>query len=329
MVVIPTIIKSKEKVKELFQKVEVYYLANKSPNLYFTILGDCSQSSKEKEEFDQEIVEEGKKQVEKLNKRYAKQEEKIFNFIYRKREWNKNENAFLGWERKRGYLNRFNKYLLGKNVKDFMVNTIEQDKIPKIKYIITLDSDTDLSLNTAFELVGAMSHILNKPIIDEKKKVVVEGYGIIQPRVGIKLDISYRNLFTKIFAAQGGTDLYANAISDIYQDNFDEGIFTGKGIYDLEVFEKVLSNAIPENKVLSHDLLEGCYLRCGLATDIFLIDEYPTKYMTYINRLSRWTRGDWQIKDWINGKVKNGKNEKIKNPLNVISKERKEELNYG
>ena len=320
MVVIPTIIKSKEKVKELFQKVEVYYLANKSSNLYFTILGDCSESNKEKENFDQEIVEEGKKQVEKLNKRYAKQEEKIFNFVYRKREWNKNENAFLGWERKRGYLNRFNKYLLGQNVKDFMINTIEQEKIPKIKYIITLDSDTDLSLNTAFELVGAMSHILNKPIIDEKKNVVVEGYGIIQPRVGIKLDISYKNLFTKIFAAQGGTDLYANAISDIYQDNFDEGIFTGKGIYDLEVFEKVLSNAIPENKVLSHDLLEGCYLRCGLATDIFLIDEYPTKYMTYINRLSRWTRGDWQIKDWINGKVKNGKNEKIKNPLNVISK---------
>ena len=320
MVVIPTIIKSKEKVKELFAKAEVYYLANKSPNLYFTILGDCSESCKEKEEFDQEIVEEGKKQVEKLNKRYAKQEEKIFNFVYRKREWNKNENAFLGWERKRGYLNRFNKYLLGQNVKDFMINTIEQDKIPRIKYIITLDSDTDLSLNTAFELVGAMSHVLNKPIIDEKKNVVVEGYGIIQPRVGIKLDISYKNLFTKIFAAQGGTDLYANAISDIYQDNFDEGIFTGKGIYDLEVFEKVLSNSIPENKVLSHDLLEGCYLRCGLATDIFLIDEYPTKYMTYINRLSRWTRGDWQIKDWINGKVKNSKNETIKNPLNVISK---------
>ena len=266
-------------------------------------------------------MEEGKKQVEQLNQKYAQNEgEKIFNFVYRKREWNVNENSFLGWERKRGYLNRFNKYLLGQNVKDFMVNTIEQDQIPKIKYVITLDSDTDLSLNSAFELVGAMAHILNKPIIDENKNTVVEGYGIIQPRVGIKLEVSYKNLFTKIFAAQGGTDLYANAISDIYQDNFGEGIFTGKGIYDLEVFEKVLSNAIPENKVLSHDLLEGCYLRCGLATDIFLMDDYPTKYMTYINRLSRWTRGDWQILDWINEKIKNSKNETIKNPLNLVSK---------
>ena len=320
MVVIPTIIKSKEKVKELFSKAEVYYLANKSPNLYFTILGDCTQSSKEKEKFDKEIIEEGKRQVEQLNDKYAKEGKNIFNFVYRKREWNKHENSFLGWERKRGYLNRFNKFLLGQNVKDFEVNTIEEDKIPRIKYIITLDSDTDLVLNSAFELVGAMAHTLNNPIIDEKKNIVVEGYGIIQPRVGIKLEVSYKNLFTKIFASQGGTDLYANAISDIYQDNFGEGIFTGKGIYNLEVFEKVLSDVIPENKVLSHDLLEGSYLRCGLATDIFLMDDYPTKYMTYINRLSRWIRGDWQIADWLNGKIKNSKNEAIKNPLSTVSK---------
>ena len=320
MVIIPTIIKSKEKVQELFRKVEVYYLANKSENLYFTILGDCSQSTKEEEEFDDEIIQEGYRQFEILNKKYEGKDHPIFNFVYRKRNWTPAENAYLGWERKRGYLCQFNKFLLGGIIKDFRVNTIEQTKLPKIKYIITLDSDTDLVLDSAFELVGAMAHILNRPVIDNEKNIVVEGYGIIQPRVGIKLETSYKNIFTKIFAAQGGTDLYSNAISDVYQDNFGEGIFTGKGIYDLEVFDKILSNAIPENQLLSHDLLEGCYLRCGLATDIFLMDDYPTKYMTYINRLSRWLRGDWQILDWVRKKVKNAKKETIKNPLNIISK---------
>jgi len=320
MVVIPTIIKSKEKVQELFRKLEVYYLANKSENLYFTILGDCSQSTKEEEEFDDEIVEEGYIQVEKLNKKYISSKHPIFNFVYRKRKWTPTENAYLGWERKRGYLCQFNKFLLGANIKDFRVNTLKQEELPKIKYIITLDSDTDLVLNSAFELAGAMAHILNKPVLDTQKNIVIDGYGILQPRVGIKLETSYKNIFTKIFASQGGTDLYTNAISDIYQDNFGEGIFTGKGIYNLEVFEKVLSNAIPENQVLSHDLLEGCYLRCGLATDIFLMDDYPTKYMTYINRLSRWIRGDWQIADWTFSTVKNSKKETIKNPLNIASK---------
>jgi len=142
----------------------------------------------------------------------------------------------------------------------------------EIKYIITLDADTDLILNSAFQLVGAMAHILNMPIIDSKKNIVVDGYGIMQPRIGVNLDISYKTLFTKIFAGAGGTDSYTNAISDIYQDNFQEGIFTGKGIYDLKTYETVLEKQIPENTVLSHDLLEGCYLRCGLVSDILLMD---------------------------------------------------------
>ena len=179
-----------------------------------------------------------------------------------------------------------------------------------IKYIITLDADTDLVLNTASELVGAMAHILNRPKIDEQKNIVIDGYGIMQPRVGINLDISYTTLFTKIFAGAGGIDSYTNAISDIYQDNFKEGIFTGKGIYDLRVFAKVMENAIPENTVLSHDLLEGSYLRCGLVSDIMLMDGYPTKYMSFMNRLSRWIRGDWQITKWLNKK----------SPLNMLSK---------
>ena len=322
MVVIPTILKNKEKVKELMQKLEVYYIANQSKNLYFTLLGDCSESSIKEEKFDNEVIENGVKLAEKLNKKYAKENEfPIFHFIYRKRDWNEKENCYLGWERKRGMLTQFNEYLLGKEENVFRANTIEgyKDCIPQIQYVITLDADTELILNSAFELVGAMAHILNKPIIDKEKNVVIEGYGIIQPRIGINLDISYKTIFTQIFAGTGGIDSYTNAISDLYQDNFGEGIFTGKGIYDLKVFSKVLKNAIPENTVLSHDLLEGCYLRCGLATDIMLMDGYPTKYNSFMNRLSRWIRGDWQIISWLNSKV-NSKIGNIQNPLNYLSK---------
>ena len=187
----------------------------------------------------------------------------------------------------------------------FSANTIPEipKEVPKIKYIITLDSDTDLTLNSAFELVGAMAHILNKPVIKEGK--IIDGYALIQPRVGVNIDVSYKNLFTKIFAGMGGIDSYTNAISDLYQDNFGEGIFTGKGIFDLETYSKILKNEIPENTVLSHDLLEGSYLRCGLASDILIMDGYPTKYLSFMSRLSRWIRGDWQIIKWLKNKKLN------------------------
>ena len=309
MVIIPTIVDSIDKVKELVKKLEVAYVSNESKNLYFTLLGDCTQSRNQEEKIDQDIMKTGKEEVKKLNKKYPNEEFPIFNFIYRKRIWNEKEDCYLGWERKRGMINQFNEYLL-KNIENpFRENTIEkyqkENKVPKIKYIITLDADTDLILETASKLVGAMAHILNLPQIDEDKNIVIKGYGIMQPRVGVNLQISYKNLFTKIFAGAGGIDCYTNAISDIYQDNFKEGIFTGKGIYDLEVFSKVLSKEIPENTVLSHDLLEGCYLRCGLVSDIMLMDGYPCKYNSFMNRLSRWIRGDWQICNWLFNKKLN------------------------
>ena len=312
MVVIPTIVKSGEKVKEIMKKLEVYYMANKSDNIYFTLLGDCSSEKEEKTNFDDIVAQTGTQECERLNKKYPNDKFPKFNFIYRKRAWNSSENCYLGWERKRGLLNQFNAYMLG-DIKDtFFCNTFElakNKKIPQIKYIITLDSDTNLVLNTAFELVGAMAHILNKPVIDKSTNVVVDGYGIMQPRVGIGLLDAKKSLFTKIFSGLAGTDSYTNAISDFYQDNFYEGIFTGKGIYDLKVFYRVLKEEIPENTVLSHDLLEGCYLKCGLASDVVLMDGFPTSYNSYKTRLHRWIRGDYQILKWL-------KNKK----LNILSK---------
>lgn len=317
-VVIPTIIKNKEKIDEMFKKLEVYYLANKSENIYFALLGDASASQKQVENFDEEISKYGLEVSKKLNEKYPDETFPKFHFIYRKRVWNEKEECYLGWERKRGLLNQFNEYILQNSKNEFRVNTTDLSKIPKIKYVITLDADTELVLNTGLELIGAMAHILNKPEIEEG--AVRRGYGIIGPRVGISLEEANKSIFTKLYSALPGTDSYTNAISDIYQDNFEEGIYTGKGIYDIEVFSEVLKNEIPENTVLSHDLLEGSYLKCGLASDIMLMDGFPTSYMAYRTRISRWTRGDWQILGWIFGRIKDKNGNKKKNPLNLISK---------
>jgi len=281
-VIIPTLIKSKEKVKELIKKLEVYYLANKSDNIYFALLGDCSECKNEEEDFDEEIIETGLQEIEKLNTKYDTETWKSplakggmsqsdrgdltrpisrFHFLYRKRKWNPSQKCYMGWERKRGLICDFNIFLTDRK-DNFRVNTIAEGEIPDIQYVITLDSDTNLVLGSAAELIGAAAHILNKPVTDASKNTVIEGYGIIQPRVGIDLVSSRKSLFTKIYGGLGGTNLYENAVSDVYQDNFDEGIFTGKGIYNLKVFNEVLNNRIPENTVLSHDLLEGNYLRC-------------------------------------------------------------------
>lgn len=321
-VVIPTILTSTQKVKSLMERLEVYYMANKSDNLYFALLGDCSSGKKVKEPFDAEVIEAGLEETKRLNNLYPDNDFPKFHFLYRKRSWNEKEECYIGWERKRGLLNQFNEYILGKEKDIFLTNTIEETKnnLPKIKYIITLDADTNLTLNTAIELIGAMSHILNTPVLNEKKDLVIQGHGLLQPRVGISLLDIEKSLFTKIYAGSGGKDAYTNAISDIYQDNFEEGIFTGKGIYDVEVFSQVLGKEIPENKVLSHDLLEGSYLRCGLASDIMLIDGYPTGYNSFKTRLHRWIRGDWQIIPWLKNSIYNKLGEKKHNPLTILSK---------
>ena len=324
-VVIPTIVNSKEKVINLVRKLEVFYLANKSKNMYFAILGDCTTENEEHKKEDDEIIKAAKEEITKLNEKYNNGNFNIFHFIYRTREWSSTEKKYLGWERKRGLLHQFNNYLItrlpNKTVPfgKFGINTLDDEQeIPKIKYVITLDGDTNLPLNTGLELVGAMMHILNKPVI--KNGIVVEGYGVIQPRIGIDLNSINKSKFTEIYAEQAGVDTYTNAISDVYEDNFREAIYTGKGIYDLEVFNKLLSDAIPDNQVLSHDLLESTYLKCGLASDIYLMDGYPSKYTSHISRNHRWIRGDWQIVNWLTPKITNKQNRIINNPINRLSK---------
>jgi len=301
LVVVPTLITDEDRMDELVNNIEVYYLSNRSKNIYFAIVGDFKDSDEMELPEDDKIVNKGKKLINYLNRKYATDED-IFFYFHRQRVYSKSQNSWIGWERKRGALVELNRLLLGHDNTSFKVICGDISKIiGKIKYVITLDADTKLPIDAAKRLIGAISHPLNKAVVDEEKKIVTEGYGIIQPRILIDIESSNKSLFTRIFAGHGGMDPYSNAVSDIYQDLFGEGIFTGKGIYDLRIFQRCLDDVIPENTVLSHDLLEGSYVRVGLATDIQLIDGYPEKYSSYIKRQHRWVRGDWQLIRWIIG----------------------------
>lgn len=302
IVVIPTIINNVKKVHELVNNMEVYFLGNMDKNLYFALLSDFKDSTLKVEKEDKEIVKAALNEIKKLNKKYAKDREDIFYFFSRYRQYNEKEGIWLGWERKRGKLMEFNQLIRGNNKTSYDVISGDISSLKKAKYVITLDCDTQLPRDSAKKLVGAMAHILNIPHVEKDKKRVIRGYGIMQPRISVSINSANKTLFSRIFSGETGIDTYTTAVSDVYQDLFGEGIFTGKGIYDIDTFNYMLSEEIPENSILSHDLLEGEYTRCALATDIELIDGYPAYYNSSAKRLHRWVRGDWQLLPWFKNK---------------------------
>lgn len=319
IVIVPTILPSKERVIELLKHLEVTYIANKEKNIYFAILGDLKDYNEENMIKDKEILNCGIDIVKKLNYKYSSKED-IFYFLSRKRTYSKTQGRWMGLERKRGAIMEFNKLIRG--YKDTTYSVISSDIacLMSAKYIITLDADTILPIGAAKKLIGTISHPLNHPVIDSKMGLVREGYGLIQPRIGIDIESTNRSLFSSIFGGKGGIDTYTTAVSDVYQDLFGEGIFTGKGIYEIDTFLTILDKAIPQNRILSHDLLEGSYIRAGLAQDIELIDGYPGKYISYILRLHRWIRGDWQLIKWLFPLVENSEGKSVKNPLSSLSR---------
>lgn len=321
MVVIPTIVKNKAKIDEIFEKLESYYLSNKTNNLYFSLLGDCFGNDKAEHPMDEEIAEYGIQKAAELNKKYKKP---LFYFVYRQRVYNTSEDSYIGYERKRGALIHFNKLLLGtmsdKDKEKYVYcETISKLK-EEIKYVITLDADTELILGAAPKLVGLMAHPLNTPILNKDKTKVVKGYGIVQPRIGIDIESTNASSYSQLIAGIGGLDVYSSIVPNLYQDAFGEGSFWGKGIYDLEVYNQVLENAFPDNLILSHDLIECNYLRCGYASDIEVIDGFPAEFLIDTSRQHRWTRGDIQILGWLKNKVRNKANKKVINPISSISK---------
>ncbi len=320
MVVIPTLLTSERRVIELIEQMEVFYLANQEENLHFALVGDFKDGSQEVSENDSIITETATRLINELNNRYSQDRQDIFFFFHRHRQWNEAQRSWMGWERKRGALTELNAMLLGRQDTSYSVKVGDLSVLDKIVYIITLDADTQLPRDAARKLIGAIAHPLNAPVLNEEGTKVIEGYGILQPRIGVSVDSASRSFFSLTFSGQTGVDPYTTAVSDVYQDLFGEGIFTGKGIYHLRVFNKVLENTIPDNSILSHDLLEGSYARAGLVTDIELIDGYPASYMAYSMRLHRWVRGDWQLLPWLGSYVRNRAGERVKNHINMLSK---------
>ncbi len=302
IVVIPTILNNIEKAQDVIDSMEVYHLANSDENIYFALLGDF-QDSEQKEEAQDKIINEAMlSAVKRLNSKYRNKEEDLFYFFNRYRKFNEKENTWMGWERKRGKLMEFNSLIRGDKNTSYDVISGDLSELSKAKYIITLDVDTQLPRGSAKKLIGAMSHILNKPYIDKNENKVVRGYGVMQPKVSISILSSNKTSFSKIFSGEIGIDTYTTAVSDVYQDLFDEGIFMGKGIYNIDIFHDMLKDEIPENSILSHDLLEGVYTRAALVTDIEVIDSYPAYYNASSKRLHRWVRGDWQLLPWLRKK---------------------------
>jgi len=320
IVVIPALLPDKRRAYQLIDRLEVYYLANQDSNLFFALLGDFADAAQEELPEDREIIEAAQERIKELNKKYA-EDRPIFHFFYRSRLWNEAEGCYMGWERKRGKLEEFNRLLRGARDTTYCVDEVP-DYLRNVQYVITLDADTGLPRDAARRLIGTQMHPLNRPVLDKTQRRVVRGYGLLQPRINIVATSAARSLFTKVFAGDGGIDPYTTAVSDVYQDLFGEGIYTGKGIYHVDTFNAVLGERLPENAILSHDLLEGSYLRAGLTTDIELIDGYPGRYDAYALRLHRWVRGDWQLLPWLFRTVPTGTEGKSAelNPLSALSR---------
>ena len=320
MVVVPCMFTSDEVIKELINNIEVQYLANQDENIFFALLGDLRDSPTQVRKEDAEILALVQSEIQILNERYAKGERPRFYAFHRARLLNEAESCWMGWERKRGKILEFNHLMRGAKDTSYLIELPDYEFFKTIKYIITLDADTQLPLQNARRLVGTITHPLNRPIYCPKEKRIIKGYGIIQPRVSVSVVSSSKTRFSQIFSGNTGIDPYTTAVSDVYQDFFGEGTYTGKGLYDLDAFELALEERVPENTVLSHDLFEGSFARVALVTDYELIDEYPSNYETFAKRNHRWTRGDWQIAPWLFPKVKNAKGEWVKNNLPLVAK---------
>jgi cyclic beta-1,2-glucan synthetase len=304
VVVIPALVTSIEEVDSLVQQLELHFLRNNDAQLLFALLGDYADASEQHMPLDAILSDHALRCVAELNDKYKHHGRKPFYLLMRERRWNASENIWMGWERKRGKLQEFNQLLLyPQTTTSYTLQDGDLTLLKGVRYVITLDTDTILPKDGAKRLVATLAHPLNHPVFDSKTNRVVKGYAILQPRVDIIATSNNRNLFTSIFAGDTSLDLYTRAVSDVYQDWFGEGIYIGKGIYDVTAFERSLAGRTPENSLLSHDLFEGLHARAALVTDIVLLEDYPTHYLVHLRRLHRWIRGDWQLLPWLFPKV--------------------------
>ena len=333
LVVVPTMLTDRHNVEELIEALEVRFLANRDQNLYFSLLTDFSDAQQETLADDEPLLRLADARIEALNEKYRGGGHDIFFLFHRPRRWNEQEQVWMGYERKRGKLSDLNALLRNEMRNEMRGDMRSNDTQPfsrisgditcleNIKYVLTLDTDTQLPRDVARQLVGAIAHPLNRGRYDAERQRVCEGYGILQPRVSVSLEGANRSRYARLHGFDTGIDPYTRAISDVYQDLYGEGSFIGKGIYEVDTFERALSGRFPENRILSHDLLEGCYARAGLLSDVHLYEDYPAHYSADVSRRHRWIRGDWQLLGWLlpSVPVPGIRSPRQKNPLSLLS----------
>jgi cyclic beta-1,2-glucan synthetase len=297
-VVIPSMLLDRHSAANLAERLEVHYLANPDAQLRFALLTDFADAKTQEMPEDATYLEQASAAIRELNERYGEGTERFFLF-QRRRLWNPVQGCWMGWERKRGKLLEFLRLLRGNSDTSFSHCSSDVRQLSNIRYCITLDADTVLPRDTARRLVGIISHPLNRPRFDPMRRRVVEGYGILQPRVSFGITAASRSPFSRILCRSAGIDPYTTAVSDVYHDLFGVGSYTGKGIFDVAAFQSAVGETFPQNAILSHDLIEGNYARCGLVSDVEFLDEFPSRYDAYARREHRWVRGDWQILPWL------------------------------
>ncbi|MDR7305790.1 GH36-type glycosyl hydrolase domain-containing protein [Rhodoferax saidenbachensis] len=319
LVVVPTMLNTGESIDALLQDLEVRYLANQDDCLHFGLLTDLLDATQESLESDAALEARVALGIAGLNAKYPRPGNDVFFLFHRPRCWNAQERLWMGYERKRGKLAALNALLRGGSAQAFSLVVGDTTVLQQVQYVITLDTDTQLPRDAARAFAGTLAHPLNRPHFDVDLQRVTEGYGILQPRMAVSLPGTNRSRYAQLCGNDPGMDPYTRAVSDVYQDLFHEGSFIGKGIYDVDAFERALNGRFPENRILSHDLLEGCYARAGLLSDVQLYDDYPTRYDADMQRRHRWTRGDWQIAAWLLSRVPGPGAQRVRNPLSRLS----------
>ena len=317
LVVVPSVLTSPEKVEDLLEGLEVRYLANRDINLYFGLLTDLRDADQEVMSEDEHLLLMARRGIEALNEKYH---DSIFFLFPRKRRWIPGDRIWRGYERKRGILGELNSLLRGGSADSFSSIAGDVSILPEVKYVITVDEDTRMPYDSARLLVETLAHPLNRPRYDENKRYVTEGYSILHPRLSVGLPGADRSRFVALFGGEPGFDPYTREVSDVYQDIFGEGSFTGKGIYDVDAFSSSLGGRFPDNLILSHDLLEGSYARAALVSDVQFYEDYPYRYTSDVRRRHRWIRGDWQIASWLLSRVPGPGGLVFDNPISGLSK---------
>ena len=324
LVVVPTMLSSQAGLESLLEALEVRFLANRGENLYFGLLTDFADAPAATMPEDDGLLALARRGIEELNLKYHGASGDPFYLFQRPRVWETRDKIWMGYERKRGKLAALNALLrppLGLEEKNVFALVVgDTSVLPGVKYVITLDTDTQLPREAAWQCVGTMAHPLNRARFNAERQRVCEGYGILQPRVAPSLPGANRSSYARMCGGEAGIDPYTRAVSDVYQDVFGEGSFIGKGIYDVDAFEQSLKGRFPENRILSHDLLEGCYARAGLLSDVELFETDPALYSSDVKRRRRWIRGDWQILRWLLPRVPGPAGRSLRNPLSALSR---------